>query len=114
MLAQAVCQMAKSDKLRQHALQEEVARQTAKAAAAEQARAQLEAKLKQLEGKLQEVCGPASQPARPSVFALGVLQSLSPVTITLMGIVAMMQEPASAEEARAFQVSLNISAVRID
>jgi hypothetical protein len=48
--------MAKSDKMRQHALQEELARQSAKAtaaeqacAAAEQARAQLEAKLKQLE-----------------------------------------------------------------
>lgn len=41
--------MAKTDRMRQHALQEELARQSAKAAAAERERAELEARVRQLQ-----------------------------------------------------------------
>jgi hypothetical protein len=49
---QAVCQMAKSDKLRQQALQEELARQCKIAAAAQEAKERLEARVCQLEVRL--------------------------------------------------------------
>lgn len=44
--------MAKTDRMRQHALQEELARLSAKAAAAERDRTELEARVRQLQVRL--------------------------------------------------------------
>lgn len=46
---EAVCQMAKTDRMRQHALQKELDRLSAKAAAAERGRTELEARVRQLQ-----------------------------------------------------------------